>query len=722
MTTTPTNPFTRFLHRLESKDSKTSNETHNFEESIGVEYRKIGRLHCWQAKGPVRRSFLVLKDHIKEHLEEHGDAVSTPVIWQVYMIGKSRKSAYPVIFFCSKESDARKTVRKQIEESNILANFPGFKTGDCTRPLEFDELKPLAVGKMQVSRPSGIQNVGCGNPVGRRIEIQRGFDRRVNATVGAVFNWDGLLLFITASHAFFTHELTLNFEDDDENDFELSIDGETQDTGHEELSDISDEDKPGGSFHQQPNNETTTQSAFAVDGNSGVRNSRVSGALPAFTYTPDDVVLSSKDGPNPALDYCLVMLKGGQSPARGLPDVRCHCDYHAIQPRMRASLTPRDAPVVAYTGFGTAIRGMLSGTPTIMTLPGGKKTQELWSVKLDGIVSEGDCGSIVINEETGNLEGHIVAGSPGSGNAYIIPAHGVLQDIRRRLSSRLQIWNRFPSCMPRVPTTTISGSEASALTRTFRETLSEARKAKLAKARQKSPPSSWQPSSPIIHNIPISPQQPQSQQSIRFKNLLWSLSSKPFQWNNPDLLDEALAQFPLDMLHRQAEKEFDTLRADAKAHSPARRPIMGFEDCVIKALLRWFKRSFFQWVDNPTCSICRSKTTGIGMAVPQAEELADGARAVEAYRCENRYCGNFERFPRYNDPFVLMRTRKGRSGEWTQCFSMLCHALGARVRLVWNAEDHVWTEVYSKHQKRWIHVDAHAEAWDEPRIYCEGKS
>ncbi|KAF9632948.1 Transglutaminase-like protein [Lasiodiplodia theobromae] len=355
-----------------------------------------------------------------------------------------------------------------------------------------------------------------------------------------------------------------------------------------------------------------------------------------------------------------------------------------------------------------------------MTLPGGKKTQELWSVKLDGIVSEGDCGSIVVNEETGNLEGHIVAGSPGSGNAYIIPAHGVLQDIRRRLSSRLQIWNRFSRCTPRVPTTAISGSEASALTRTFRENLSEARKAKLTKARRTSPLSPLKSQPPIIHNIPITPQQPQSQKSIRFKDLLWSLSSRPFQWNNPDLLDEALSQLPLEILHRQAEKEFEVVHADAKAHSPARRPILGFEDCVIKALLRWFKRSFFQWVDNPTCSICRSKTTGIGMAVPQAEELAGGARAVEAYRCENRYCGNFERFPRYNDPFVLMRTRRGRSGEWTQCFSMLCHALGARVRLVWNAEDHVWTEVYSKHQKRWIHVDAHAEAWDEPRIYCEG--
>ncbi|KAG7612419.1 Transglutaminase-like [Arabidopsis suecica] len=134
-------------------------------------------------------------------------------------------------------------------------------------------------------------------------------------------------------------------------------------------------------------------------------------------------------------------------------------------------------------------------------------------------------------------------------------------------------------------------------------------------------------------------------------------------------------------------------------------------------LLFWFKKSF-RWVNEPPCDFCGNKTIGQGMGNPLTSELAYGANRVEIYRCT--MCPTTTRFPRYNDPLKLVETKKGRCGEWANCFTLYCRTFGYDSRLIMDFTDHVWTECYSHSLKRWIHLDPCEGVYDKPMLYEKG--
>jgi len=64
---------------------------------------------------------------------------------------------------------------------------------------------------------------------------------------------------------------------------------------------------------------------------------------------------------------------------------------------------------------------------------------------------------------------------------------------------------------------------------------------------------------------------------------------------------------------------------------------------------------------------------------------------LQVWECEK--CNIEVYFPRYNDPGKLLETRKGRCGEWANCFSLMSRSMGWDTRLVHDETDHAWTEV-----------------------------
>ncbi|XP_058793997.1 peptide-N(4)-(N-acetyl-beta-glucosaminyl)asparagine amidase [Phymastichus coffea] len=139
-----------------------------------------------------------------------------------------------------------------------------------------------------------------------------------------------------------------------------------------------------------------------------------------------------------------------------------------------------------------------------------------------------------------------------------------------------------------------------------------------------------------------------------------------------------------------------------------------FEDFFLKELLNWFKFKFFKWVDTLSCHNCMGECYNNGSRVSSYPQIS----RIEIHKC--KICKYENEFPRYTDPEALLYSRKGRCGEWANCFTLICRSIGFDARLVYDDTDHVWTEIWSVAHNRWIHADACEAVMDQPLIYEKG--
>lgn len=205
---------------------------------------------------------------------------------------------------------------------------------------------------------------------------------------------------------------------------------------------------------------------------------------------------------------------------------------------------------------------------------------------------------------------------------------------------------------------------------------------------------------------------PFTSSSATFQRTVQSNFQHVLVYEDPELQQKALECIPHELLRSRAKERLKQANdADAACS-------LGEEDMLVLDLLQWFKSDFFSWVDNLPCIQCGGKTQPSGSLSPSSDDLHWDAGRVENHFCHT--CQLSTRFPRYNNPEKLLETRKGRCGEWANCFTLLCRALGLEARYIWDSTDHVWTEVYSQSQRRWIHCDPCENACDKPLLYEVG--
>ncbi|CAA2980096.1 peptide-N(4)-(N-acetyl-beta-glucosaminyl)asparagine amidase [Olea europaea subsp. europaea] len=178
-------------------------------------------------------------------------------------------------------------------------------------------------------------------------------------------------------------------------------------------------------------------------------------------------------------------------------------------------------------------------------------------------------------------------------------------------------------------------------------------------------------------------------------------------YEDPHRQEAARKTVPVDKLEEKA--------LIALAREGNFKPTKNEQDhAFLLQLLFWFKQSF-RWVNAPPCDSCNNETVSQGMGVANPSESLYRASRIELYRC--KLCSNVTRFPRYNDPMKLLETRKGRCGEWANCFTLYCRAFGYESRLILDFTDHVWTECFSSYLGRWMHLDPCEGIFDNPLFF-----
>jgi peptide-N4-(N-acetyl-beta-glucosaminyl)asparagine amidase len=132
------------------------------------------------------------------------------------------------------------------------------------------------------------------------------------------------------------------------------------------------------------------------------------------------------------------------------------------------------------------------------------------------------------------------------------------------------------------------------------------------------------------------------------------------------------------------------------------------EPKLLKDLLTWFKSSFFKWVDSPNCDRCHHSTQAARGDISLTLSLSSlflhrrlspnrrgkrsrrvEGRAVQLHelQCTGSICTIQQCDNAIGDEVITMISnrsfltcRKGRCGEWANCFTLCARAVGFDVR------------------------------------------
>jgi len=400
----------------------------NPEQSIGPEVLQFRGKTFWESIGPAREAWDAggLRNEVRDCITNHNESTNQQfpgiLIFNLYMVGRDRGTAKPMVIFLSKDPSLRRSAMDAVRESRIMDNYPQFCLGAmpdsagliATENVETDvEVKQRYMGPYR-----RVLSLPRDPPLGRRIFVDAddGSPHLRPATGGPLLFVGGKVLQLTAGHA---------FRDGMADDHDMPSEPLTSDTV--DLDGISDTD--------DDDDETPLTVSSPSQDARRMELQKMSVVAPA-SLVPKGHLFDLSELED--LDYALIELQGCHRQGFNRIPSQPGSSQRWLYITTAWEIGKHDIPIAAVTSSSGLVKGRLSATPLCLGIVGTTRPQNVFSIILEGTLAQGDCGSPVIDRHNGHFYGYVVAGTPGGNRAYIMPAIDVIKAIEQKYGQRVR--------------------------------------------------------------------------------------------------------------------------------------------------------------------------------------------------------------------------------------------------------------------------------------------
>lgn len=330
-----------------------------------------------------------------------------------------------------------------------------------TKLLQGDPASAFAF-QPQLHRESVVIMSDCRLPrIGRRLLAMTEADtRRRSATGGVVVRVQNRFYQLTAGHVVEPaddlaipdlEECRFDGQSDDDTDIDhgTDIDAVHNATSRGSVSsDIAADTSVSGSEEDNESWETSSSTSSHLDGH---REDTAEGKSPGITELTTSqggiqhvseeldgellqvgfIQYHSREEGNHHLDYALIEVNGVHD-SHHVNVINLGDKFGTFSVDGISAISDVERKIMAITASRGCIRGVILPGVTYLRQANSSAVQKLYAIQLNGLISEGDSGAIVVDEISGHMYGHVVRGCSNTHTAYIVAATDVFADVEAR--------------------------------------------------------------------------------------------------------------------------------------------------------------------------------------------------------------------------------------------------------------------------------------------------